>query len=221
MCWTQVDLKKKLDRKNLQETAPALRLRVLRNCSGEVKEAGLARRSGFSRDGRPRAKERCSINFVQLSTPRGFRVEECRASLEKTSGSVLFSGLSGARTPANGRISPLFNRSWYRRVFWTTRLTESAFAPLAIVRGRFRRALSSERQLTQEGALLVKFFLLHISKKEQRKRLKALEADEATSGASRMRIGSWHRTLRRDGGVFGVNVLLPHRSCGRLPGTLV
>ncbi|MFH1811430.1 MAG: phosphate--AMP phosphotransferase [Pseudomonadota bacterium] len=80
------------------------------------------------------------------------------------------------RTPEGGRIT-LFDRSWYRRV-----LIERV--DRMVSRTQWARAYQDinafERQLTDGGAVLVKF-LLHIDKDEQRKRLKKLDEDKATS----------------------------------------
>jgi polyphosphate kinase 2 (PPK2 family) len=80
------------------------------------------------------------------------------------------------KTPSYGRIA-IFDRSWYREV----------------LEGRARREISSqqwrglcedivafERQLADDGAVMIKFWL-HISKKEQRQRFRKLQDDRLSA----------------------------------------
>ncbi len=80
------------------------------------------------------------------------------------------------RTPARGRMA-IFDRSWYGRV-----LSERFTGELdpADVPPTFADIRNFERQLADDGAVIVKFFL-HISRKEQKKRQKKLRASEATA----------------------------------------
>jgi polyphosphate:AMP phosphotransferase len=92
------------------------------------------------------------------------------------------------RTPARGRIA-VFARSWYSRAMaemlngidWQARLD---------------RALNSittfERQLADDGTLILKFFL-QISKEEQRRRLLAREQDPLTSWMISQNDWDFHR----------------------------
>lgn len=80
------------------------------------------------------------------------------------------------RTPARGRIA-VFARSWYSRMLaeelrgidWSGRLDRA-----------IRSAQAFERQLADDGTLVLKFFL-QISREEQRRRLLARERDTLTS----------------------------------------
>ena len=79
-------------------------------------------------------------------------------------------------TPARGRIT-IFDRSWYRRVLADRVARE--------VRGEalheaFADILAFERQLGEDGTIILKFFL-HISAKVQKKRFKKLEAHASTA----------------------------------------
>lgn len=80
------------------------------------------------------------------------------------------------KTPEKGRIA-LFDQSWYRHV------------SIEKMNGRYKKGEdetafedinSFEKQLADDGVLMIKFFL-HISRDEQKKRLKELEADPATA----------------------------------------
>ena len=72
-------------------------------------------------------------------------------------------------TPPKGRMS-IFNRSWYRRML----------EPMKGDQGILEDILSFERQLTDSGTLILKFFL-HISKKEQKKRLKKMDENNSST----------------------------------------
>ena len=80
------------------------------------------------------------------------------------------------KTPARGRMA-IFDRSWYRRVH-VDRVNK--VAPREQWQRAFTEINQFERQLTDDGAIIIKFFL-HISKSEQKKRFKALAADNATA----------------------------------------
>lgn len=77
------------------------------------------------------------------------------------------------KLPARGEWA-IFDRSWYGRVLVERmlKLTPKNEWQLA-----YRDIVDFERNLTDDGALILKFFL-HISKKEQRKRFKKLTADK-------------------------------------------
>lgn len=79
-------------------------------------------------------------------------------------------------TPAKGRIA-IFDRSWYGRV-----LVERVdnYVPNKVWRKAFPEITSFERQLADDGNVIIKFFL-HISKKEQKKRFKKLQSSPATA----------------------------------------
>jgi polyphosphate:AMP phosphotransferase len=79
-------------------------------------------------------------------------------------------------TPGRGRMTVL-DRSWYSRVL-VDRFTGDLSDREA--ERAFRDIRSFERQLTDDGTIIVKFFL-HISRKEQKRRQKKLQENDATS----------------------------------------
>jgi AMP-polyphosphate phosphotransferase len=79
-------------------------------------------------------------------------------------------------TPTRGRLA-IFDRSWNRRVV-TDRVTGQVKGKQ--LRQAFEDIRSFERQLTDDGVVIVKCFL-HISKNEQKRRFKALRASATTS----------------------------------------
>ena len=80
------------------------------------------------------------------------------------------------KIPEYGRLS-IFDRSWYRDV--SISAVEDGISNTQIER-RFDDIVNIERQLTDDGYVLLKFFL-DISKKEQRSRFEKLETNRATS----------------------------------------
>jgi AMP-polyphosphate phosphotransferase len=76
------------------------------------------------------------------------------------------------KIPARGEWA-IFDRSWYGRVL-VERMEK--LIPKEEWERAYRDIVDFERTLTDDGALIIKFFL-HISKKEQRKRFKKLEKD--------------------------------------------
>ena len=80
------------------------------------------------------------------------------------------------KTPSYGQIA-IFDRSWYREVLAAgTRKRIDATA----WHERCEDILSFERQLADDGAVIVKFWL-HIAKKEQERRFRKLESDPLTA----------------------------------------
>ncbi|RPJ59612.1 MAG: phosphate--AMP phosphotransferase [Acidobacteria bacterium] len=113
--------------------------------------------------------------LMQALDPRGFSVYPIRASTEEEAHRP-FLWRFWTKTPERGRIA-IFDRSWYGRV-----LTERVDK---LIRKKswqasYEQIRSFERQLADDGAVLIKFFL-HISKKEQKKRFLELEANASMS----------------------------------------
>ena len=76
------------------------------------------------------------------------------------------------KVPNRGEMV-IFDRSWYGRVL--SERVESAVSE-RVWRGAFRDIVEFERMLADDGTTILKFFL-HISKKEQKKRFRSIEAD--------------------------------------------
>jgi polyphosphate kinase 2 (PPK2 family) len=80
------------------------------------------------------------------------------------------------KIPSYGQLA-IFDRSWYREVLaGRTRGEEEP----QFWRSRLEDIVAFERQLADDGAVLLKFWL-HISQHEQKRRLKRLLADELTA----------------------------------------
>jgi polyphosphate:AMP phosphotransferase len=107
--------------------------------------------------------------------PRGFSVHSARGPTQEET-FYPFLWRFWKRTPTRGRMA-IFDRSWNRRVV-TDRVE-------GLVKGKplrqtFEDIRSFERQLTDEGTVIVKCFL-HISKQEQKRRFDALRENAATA----------------------------------------
>ena len=117
-------------------------------------------------------------------------------------------------TPARGRLA-IFDRSWYRRVLAdrvdkTIQKTE--------VMQAYDDIRSFERQLADDGAVIIKFFL-HIGKKEQKRRFKSLLADKAT--AWRVAKSDWAHHRQYDKYVTAVEDMLARTDAEFAPWTVV
>ncbi|HRC74170.1 MAG TPA: hypothetical protein PLO33_00745, partial [Kouleothrix sp.] len=80
------------------------------------------------------------------------------------------------KTPSYGQLA-LFDRSWYRQVL-AERTTEKTAT--AEWRSRCEDIVSFERQLADDGTIILKFWL-HIDRKEQARRFRKLAADPLTA----------------------------------------
>lgn len=111
--------------------------------------------------------------LVQPLDPRGFKVHTI---LPPTDEERLYPPMRRfwCRLPAYGAIG-IFDRSWYRQVL-DERVQNGSEAHAWQL--AFEQIRVFERQFTDDGGIIVKFFL-HISKKEQKKRFKELKADPA------------------------------------------
>ena len=116
------------------------------------------------------------INDLILNLdPRGFNVYNCRPPTEEEQLHP-FLWRFWNNVPSRGRIA-IFDHSWYRRV-----LNDRVDGTIKKeqLKQAFTDIISFERQLVDDGAIIIKFFL-HISKAEQKKRFKKLLDSEATA----------------------------------------
>jgi AMP-polyphosphate phosphotransferase len=107
--------------------------------------------------------------------PRGFTVYSTRGPTAEEA-FYPFLWRFWKRTPTRGRLA-IFDRSWNRRVV-ADRVEGQVTGKR--LRQAFEDICAFERQLTDDGVVIVKCFL-HISKKEQKRRFDALRASAATA----------------------------------------
>ena len=140
----------------------------------ECKDAGIPVILVF--EGMGAAGKGVQINrLIQALDPRGFDVYACDRPTEDEQMRP-FLWRYWTKTPAKGRIA-VFDRSWYRsvqvdRFDGLTREDRLGDA--------YQDILSFEKQLCDDGTVIMKFFL-YIDKDEQKKRFKKLEGSKETS----------------------------------------
>jgi polyphosphate:AMP phosphotransferase len=113
--------------------------------------------------------------LIRFLDPRGFSIHSIGSPNDEERARPLLWRF-WIRTPARGRMA-IFARSWYSRslaeqasgIDWKSRIRHS-----------IEDITTFERQLTDDGAVILKFFL-HISKEEQKRRLEEREKDALTS----------------------------------------
>ena len=116
------------------------------------------------------------INALILSMdPRGFNVYSTHPPVEEERLRP-FLWRFWTKTPERGRIA-LFDRSWYGRVLGDRVEKMAGKKEIALA---YEEINSFERQLVEDGAVIVKYFL-HISKKEQKRRFEKLSTSPATA----------------------------------------
>lgn len=169
----KIDLSKKVDKKTYRRVMDEAeeKLGLLQR---ECKDAGIPVILVF--EGMGAAGKGVQINrLIQALDPRGFDVYACDRPTEDEQMRP-FLWRYWTKTPAKGRIA-VFDRSWYRsvqvdRFDGLTREDKLGDA--------YQDILSFEKQLCDDGTVIMKFFL-YIDKDEQKKRFKKLEGAKETS----------------------------------------
>ncbi len=169
----KIDLSKKVDKKTYRRVMDEAeeKLGILQR---ECKDAGIPVILVF--EGMGAAGKGVQINrLIQALDPRGFDVYACDRPTEDEQMRP-FLWRYWTKTPAKGRIA-VFDRSWYRsvqvdRFDGLTREDKLGDA--------YQDILSFEKQLCDDGTVIMKFFL-YIDKDEQKKRFKKLEGSKETS----------------------------------------
>lgn len=179
----KIDLSKRIGKDAYKE-----RIREQSEKLGELqrrcKEAGIPVMIVF--EGLGASGKGTQINhLIQALDPRGFDVyANDKSTREERLHPFLWRFWT--KLPAQGRIA-LFDRSWYRQV---TMERFDGKIPEAAMPGALRDIQSFERQLTDDGMVIIKLFL-YISEKEQKQRFKKLESSKDTS--SRVSKDDWRR----------------------------
>jgi polyphosphate:AMP phosphotransferase len=140
----------------------------------ECKDAGIPVILVF--EGMGAAGKGVQINrLIQALDPRGFDVYACDRPTEDEQMRP-FLWRYWTKTPAKGRIA-VFDRSWYRSV-QVDRF--DGLTPEDKLGDAYQDILSFEKQLCDDGTVIMKFFL-YIDKDEQKRRFKKLEGSKETS----------------------------------------
>ncbi len=129
-------------------------------------------------------------HLIQPLDPRGFEVLTTSKETEDEHMHP-FLWRFWTRTPARGRIA-VYDNSWYRKIL-LDRFDKNTTKKQA--RADYVEINSFEKQLTDDGTLMIKFFL-YISKKEQAKRFKNQLSHKST--AWRVSDGDVRRNMKYD-----------------------
>ena len=168
-----VDMSRKLAKKEFKERVEPLRER-LGPLQREAQALGLPIIVVF--EGWGASGKGSMINRILMALdPRGFTVYPI---LPPTQEELYrpFLWRFWTKLPERGRMA-FFDRSWYRRIL-NERVNRDV--PKKVWARAYDQINAFERQLVDDDAVIVKFFL-HISAKEQKSRFEHLEKDHATS----------------------------------------
>ena len=169
----KIDLSKKVDKKTYRRVMDEAeeKLGLLQR---ECKDAGIPVILVF--EGMGAAGKGVQINrLIQALDPRGFDVYACDRPTEVEQMRP-FLWRYWTKMPAKGRIA-VFDRSWYRSV-QVDRF--DGLTPEDKLGDAYQDILSFEKQLCDDGTVIMKFFL-YIDKDEQKRRFKKLEGSKETS----------------------------------------
>lgn len=169
----KVDLSKKLSKEEYKEKMSHLETRIgqlQRECKA-LKIPIMIVFEGFGAAGKGLQIGR----LIQSMDPRGFHVFPIKNETEEERMHP-FLWRFWTKTPEKGRIA-IYDGSWYRRVLIDRfeKRTKEKELPEA-----FHSINSFEKQLTDDGTVIIKLFL-DISRKEQKKRFEKLQKNKETA----------------------------------------
>jgi polyphosphate:AMP phosphotransferase len=201
------DLSRRLDVLEYRRIAPQLRERI-----GDLQRR--ARRANMPViivfEGWEASGKGTLINeLIRPLDPRGFRVHYVHSKEEEPK-SQFWPPMRRfwEMTPARGTIG-IFSRSWHRLLFDD---------PGQALASACRDITSFERQLSDDGYVIIKFFL-HISRKEQRKRLKKMDRDDASTW--RVSEREWRENDDYVGRAKRIDEMIQHTDGAHAPWTLI
>jgi len=167
------DLSKKTDDKTFEKSIEPLQrqLGVLQRSLRDHKIPAIIVVEGWNASGITRVIS----ELIQFLDPRGFSMHSIGSPTDEEQARQLLWRF-WVKTPRKGRLA-IFARSWYSRSL-------AEYIPGIEWKRSIKHSITTinsfERQLADDGAVILKFFL-HISKEEQKKRLDERENDPLTS----------------------------------------
>jgi polyphosphate kinase 2 (PPK2 family) len=181
-----INLKKKLSREEYKRALPSLQQRLydLEKACWDNRYPTIIVFEGWDASGKGEA----IAAITQRLDPRGFRLYPIvppRTYEQQKPWLWRF----WLKMPSRGEML-IFDHSWYGRVL-EERVEQTI--PAKVWRHAYRDIVDFERMLADDGTTILKFFL-HISKKEQKKRFRAIEADPLK--AWRVTAADWARHER-------------------------
>ncbi|MCI8637771.1 MAG: polyphosphate:AMP phosphotransferase [Coprococcus sp.] len=169
----KIDLSKKMGKSEYKEAMADLELK-LGKLQRECKDLKIPVMIAF--EGYDAAGKGLQIGkLIQGLDPRGFEVHAVKKETEEETMHP-FMWRFWTKTPAHGRIA-IYDTSWYRRVMierFDGKVTKEE------IPADFESIRAFEKQLTDDGMVIIKLFLA-ISKKEQKKRFKKLLDSQETA----------------------------------------
>lgn len=207
----KADLTKTVDEKNFNETLTDYkqRLGVLQRMLRDQKIPTIILIEGWNASGITMSTQA----IVQSLDPRGFTLHAIDKPTEEERMRP-FLWRFWTRTPPRGRMA-LFARSWYSRAI-SEEMQRSAWK-----KSLERKAGSInifERQLTDDGTMIIKFFL-HISREEQKRRLEERERNPLTAWLVTPSI--WHVHNQYDNSLPVIDDFLEQTSTAYAPWTVI
>jgi polyphosphate:AMP phosphotransferase len=151
--------------------------------------------------------------LVERLDPRGVKVHPISAPLEEEQLRP-FLWRFWTKIPARGEMA-VFDRSWYGRVL--VERVEKLIEPEQW-RSAYNEIAQFERMLTDDGMVVVKFFL-HISEKEQKKRFKEIEKSKYDSW--RVTKEDWERHRQYDQYAEAAEEMFERTNTAYAPWTIV
>ncbi len=207
----ELDLHLKMEKEEWNACKEMLwrRLSVLQQRARELKIPTIILFEGWGASGKGLMISR----LIQNLDPRGFSVHNI---VGPTAEDLRYPWMYRfwKRLPLYGEIA-IFDRSWY---YGVTAERESGELSGKEIERRFDEIVDFERQMVDDGAVLLKFFL-HVSRKEQRRRLKGLESKKATRW--RVTQEDWRRNRHYEEEAELFEEMLERTSKLDLPWTLV
>lgn len=169
----KVDLSKKMDKDEYKIRMAELETK-LGKLQRELKELGIPVMIAF--EGYGAAGKGLQIGrLIQAMDPRGFEVHAVKKETEEEMMHP-FMWRFWTKTPAKGRIA-IYDTSWYRKVLMD-RFDKKT--PKSEMEADFESIRAFEKQLTDDGMVMIKLFLV-INQKEQKKRFKKLMDSKETA----------------------------------------
>lgn len=201
----KIDLSRKMDKEEFKKIAPVLRERLggLQRRARDENIPVLIIFEGWEASG----KGTLMNELIMPLDPRGFRVYYTHSSTDDNQNRYWPPMQRFWKMTAHRGSIGIFNRSWYRLV------TDK---PKSIV--TYEDIVSFEKQLFQDGYLIIKFFL-HISKKEQKKRLKKM--DDHAASTWRVNAKEWADHENYDETAKLVEEMIMYTDKSHAPWTLV
>jgi len=169
----KVNLNEEFSKEDYKRVLPGLQRRLydLEKACWDNKVASILVFEGWDAAGKGSA----IATLTERLDPRGFKLHAIRAPRTHEQ-SYPWLWRFWLRTPNAGEMA-IFDHSWYGRV-----LVERVEGLVSEEewRAAYRDIVEFERMLAEDGTVIIKFWL-HIGKKEQKKRFKALENDPLES----------------------------------------